>query len=53
MNNSRLQHLFERYFDKTASPEERTELANLLSIEGNREQTLQLFTAAWEKYQVD
>ena len=53
MNNSRLQYLFEQYFNKTASPEERTELANLISVEGNRDQTMELFTAAWEKYQGD
>ena len=53
MNKSRLQHLFERYFEKKASPEERTELANLIKVEANKDRTLQLFTALWEKYQGD
>lgn len=50
---TRLQYLFERYFEKTASPEERTELANFIGIESNRDQIMQLFTAAWERYQGD
>lgn len=53
MNNSRLQYLFERYFDKTASAEESTELAELICIEANREQLIQLFSAAWSTYQGD
>jgi len=53
MDNSRLQYLFERYFDKTASAEESTELAELIGIETNKEQLLQLISAAWSTYQGD
>lgn len=53
MNPSRLEHLFERYFDKTASPQERDELATLLQDEENREEIMQLFNKAWESYQGD
>jgi len=51
MNNSRLQYLFEKYFNKTASTEERDELARLVGMENHREQVMRLFTAAWEKYE--
>ncbi len=53
MNHSRLQHLFERYFDKTANLEEKDELATLLQDEANREEMMQLFNKAWERYQGD
>lgn len=49
----RLQYLFSKYFEKTASAEEKIELANLVSNEANREQVMQLFSAEWEKYQGD
>jgi transmembrane sensor len=49
----RLQYLFSKYFEKTASAEEKIELANLVSNEVNREQIMQLFSAEWEKYQGD
>ena len=53
MNNSRLQYLFEQHFDKTASPEQRKELADLINDEASKDQVMQLFAAAWEKYQGD
>ncbi|MDZ4809427.1 MAG: FecR domain-containing protein [Bacteroidota bacterium] len=53
MDNSRLQYLFERYFDKTASAKESTELAELIGIQTNREQLIQLISAAWSTYQGD
>src|SRR3546814_591032 len=49
----RLQYLFEKYFQKTASPEERNELANLINDKANREMIMQLFHDAWEKYEGD
>jgi len=49
----RLQYLFGQYFGKTASAEERTELTGLINNEANQEEVMQLFTAAWEKYQGD
>lgn len=49
----RLHYLFSKYFEKTASEEERAELANLVSVETNREQVMQLFSERWEQYQGD
>ena len=51
--NSRLQILFEKYFEKSASPEERDELSTLLQDESNREEAMQLFTTAWSTYAGD
>jgi len=51
MNNARLRFLFERYFSKTASKEERAELADLIGMESHREDVMELFAAAWEKYE--
>jgi transmembrane sensor len=48
-----LESLFEKYFNKTASPEERAELASLVNEAGNKEAVMHLFTNAWEKYQGD
>jgi transmembrane sensor len=53
MNHSHLQDLFDKYFDKSATPEERDKLANLLNEENNSDQVMQLFTSAWERYQGD
>jgi len=50
---TRLQYLFSRYFEKMASAEELAELTNLISIEANREQIIQLFSVAWEQYEGD
>jgi transmembrane sensor len=50
-NNARVQYLFQRYFEKTASQEERTELANLIGDQQNKEQFMQLLTTAWDKYE--
>lgn len=52
-DQTRLQYLFEKYFEKTASPEERSELANFISLEVNRDQIMQLFMATWENYRGD
>jgi hypothetical protein len=51
MNDPRLTYLFGKYFDKTASHDERAELANLLTIKEYRAQVMELFTDAWEKYE--
>ena len=45
-----LASLFEKYFQKTASPEERDQLARLLDDPGTREETLRLLSETWEKY---
>ncbi|WP_276504898.1 FecR family protein [Terrimonas pollutisoli] len=49
----RLQYLFSKYFEKTASEDERTELANLVNVESSKEQVMRLFSSAWEQYQGD
>jgi transmembrane sensor len=49
--SNRLKYLFEKYFDKTASEDEKTELADLINNEANRDAVMQLFSSAWEKYQ--
>lgn len=53
MNNPRLQYLFQQYFEKKASAEERTELANLLEDDNNREHIMNLFTVKWATYPGD
>jgi len=53
MNPERLQYLFEKYFDKTASAEERKELSDLLNSDDNKEEMMQLFAASWERYHGD
>ena len=53
IEQERIKHLFEKYFEKTASPEEREELSDLISVESNKDYIMQLFAASWEKYQVD
>jgi ferric-dicitrate binding protein FerR (iron transport regulator)/uncharacterized protein YbgA (DUF1722 family) len=49
----KLKYLFEKYFEKTANSEERTELTELISVEGNEEYTMQLLADSWEKYRGD
>lgn len=53
MNISRLQYLFEKYFDKTISSDERVELADLLNAETNRKEMMNLFSEIWQKYDGD
>ncbi len=53
MDHQQLQYLFEKYFDKTASAQDRKALDDLLRDDTNREEVMQLFTATWEKYQGD
>ena len=53
MNISRLQYLFEKYFDKTISSDERVELADLLNAETNRKEMINLFSETWQKYDGD
>jgi transmembrane sensor len=53
MNKERLQFLFEKYFNKTASEDERAELADLVNMESHKETFHQLLTAAWEQYEGD
>ena len=43
--------MFQKYFDKTATTEERTELAVMIDNEDNRASVMQVFKAAWEKYE--
>jgi ferric-dicitrate binding protein FerR (iron transport regulator) len=49
----RLKYLFEKYFEKTANSEERIELTDLISVEGNKDYVMQLFADLWEKYRGD
>lgn len=53
MNPSRLQELFRKYFDKTATQPERDELSVLINQEENREQVMQAFRDSWESYDGD
>lgn len=53
MNHLRLRYLFERYFEKVDTPEERAELARYLGTNAHDEQMMELFTEAWERYQGD
>jgi hypothetical protein len=48
---TRLQYLFQKYFDKTATAEERNELAAIIDNEDNRASVMQVFQTAWEKYE--
>ena len=50
---SRLGYLFQKYFDKTASPDERAEFARLIEDPANKEETMQLFSGTWEGYEGD
>jgi transmembrane sensor len=50
---ARLKYLFEKYFEKTANAEERTELTDLISVEGNKDYVMQLLADSWEKYRGD
>lgn len=47
---TRLDYLFRKYFDKTASPEERAELAKLVDESGREEELFSSFTGVWEEY---
>jgi ferric-dicitrate binding protein FerR (iron transport regulator) len=51
--HNRLEHLFQKYFDKTASPEERIELAGLMEDPANKEEIMRLFHSGWEGYSGD
>jgi len=50
---NRLESLFQKYLGKTASPEERAELALLMDDPANKEKVLQLFAHSWEEYTGD
>ncbi|HWB90359.1 MAG TPA: FecR domain-containing protein [Puia sp.] len=50
---SRLGYLFQKYFEKTASPDERAELALLMEDPVNKEKVLELFARSWEDYTGD
>jgi hypothetical protein len=50
---ARLKYLFEKYFEKTANAEERTELTDLISVEDNKDYVMQLLADSWEKYRGD
>ena len=47
---ARLKYLFEKYFEKTANAEERTELTDLISVEANKDYVMQLLADSWEKH---
>ena len=49
MPDQRLRYLFHRWFDKTASDEERTELMALLKDQGNDDEVRVLLEAAWRR----
>jgi ferric-dicitrate binding protein FerR (iron transport regulator) len=51
MNDPRLSYLFEKYYSKTANPEETEELARLMSMKEYREQFTRLMAEAWDKYE--
>lgn len=53
IESTKLENLFEKYFSKTASPDERIELAGLINEAQNKEEIIRLFSNAWEKYQGD
>jgi transmembrane sensor len=48
---ARLQYLFQKYFDKTATAEERTELAAMIDNEDHHAVVMQVFKAAWENFE--
>ncbi|OQP52659.1 hypothetical protein A4H97_25405 [Niastella yeongjuensis] len=50
---ARLKYLFQRYFNKTASQDERKELADLISDDHNKNRFMQLMSETWEHYQND
>jgi ferric-dicitrate binding protein FerR (iron transport regulator) len=50
---SRLEHLFQKYFDKTASADERMELAQLMEDPANKAAVMHLFHRSWEDYSGD
>jgi transmembrane sensor len=50
---ARLKYLFQRYFNKTASREERNELTMLIGDEHNRALFMQLFSEAWQGFEGD
>lgn len=48
--NERITYLFERYFSKTATSEERLELADLINESQDHASLLQLIDRSWDKY---
>lgn len=48
---ARLRYLFQRYFNKTASAEERGELTTLIGNDNNKALFMQLLSEAWEGYE--
>ncbi|MGI8582641.1 MAG: FecR family protein [Chitinophagaceae bacterium] len=48
---TRLEILFEKYFQKTANPQEIAELAKLVDEAANKDAVMQLFTNTWQKYE--
>ncbi len=53
MNQERLEYLFTAYFEKRASEVEKQELAALVNDDANKDQMMQLFNTAWERYEGD
>src|SRR5690606_11253629 len=47
------QYLFESYFKKTASIDERDELSGILNATTNKSEVLHLFEESWRKYKSD
>ena len=50
MSQSRLSYLFKVYFNKTATPNERDELMELLMHDENDEQLKMLLTNTWQAF---
>lgn len=53
VTNNRLAYLFNRYFEKTATPEEKEELLGLLALSADDEQLTLLLRRAWDDFKAD
>jgi ferric-dicitrate binding protein FerR (iron transport regulator) len=53
MDQEKLQYLFEKYFNKTATEEERAELLGLLKDPTNSQQVLQVMSSTWASFERD
>lgn len=53
VSNENITYLFNRYFEKSASVEEREELFHLLNLSANDEQLTVLLRQAWNKFQIE
>ena len=53
VTNNRLAYLFNSYFEKTATPEEKEELLGLLALSADDEQLTLLLRRAWDDFKAD